>query len=121
MFVYLIVVVSALLSTAFFSRLFGVAPPEGRIGAVDGLRGFLALGVFAYHFVLWREVLQGQYWGAPVSHFEYQLGQVGVSFFFMITAFLFCRTVVFSTRVDWRSLYIGRCSGSIRFISSWSC
>lgn len=107
-FVYGVVVLSALLSAAFFSRLFRVDPPQGRIGPVDGLRGFLALGVFAYHFGLWREVLQGQYWGAPVSYFEYQLGKVGVSFFFMITAFLFCRKVVFSDRVDWRSLYVGR-------------
>ena len=108
--VYAGIVACALWSARFFSRYFGVTAPEGRNGAIDGLRGFLALGVFALHHALWQDVFMGGRWdwGVFLTHFEQQLGNVGVAFFFMITAFLFTRKVVFSPAVDWGALYLGR-------------
>jgi peptidoglycan/LPS O-acetylase OafA/YrhL len=108
--VYAGIVACAIWSAGFFSRYFGITAPEGRIGAIDGLRGFLALGVFAHHHALWQDVFQGGRWdwGVWLSHFEHQLGNVGVAFFFMITAFLFTRKVVFAAEVNWGALYLGR-------------
>jgi peptidoglycan/LPS O-acetylase OafA/YrhL len=80
-----------------------------RISALDGLRGFLALGVFFHHAAIYHEYLLDGRWDVPPSRFYTLLGQSGVAMFFMITGFLFwSRLIKQKERTDWFSLYVGR-------------
>jgi peptidoglycan/LPS O-acetylase OafA/YrhL len=66
---------------------------RNRYETLDGLRGFAALGVFFHHSVVTRnEYLTGK-WCAPEGFYGL-LGPIGVSFFFMITGFLFWRKAI---------------------------
>ena len=56
---------------------------------LDGLRGFLALGVFFHHAVVFYFFYVTGKWQVPPSVFYTLLGQIAVSLFFMITGFLF--------------------------------
>lgn len=60
-----------------------------RLGKIDGLRGYLALAVFVYHFFLTHQWHNGAAWPSPTPAAIRNLGEVGVSVFFMITGFLF--------------------------------
>ncbi len=87
-----------------------IAPGAGtRISTLDGLRGFLAFGVFFHHGAVYhRYILDGQ-WALPPSAFFTLLGQVGVSVFFMITGYLFwSRMIAERGQPDWANFYIGR-------------
>jgi peptidoglycan/LPS O-acetylase OafA/YrhL len=80
-----------------------------RYASIDGLRGFLALGVFVYHLVVTYGFIRTGEWTPPTSSFYVLLGPVGVSLFFMITGFLFWAKLLRARgRPDWRVLYIGR-------------
>jgi peptidoglycan/LPS O-acetylase OafA/YrhL len=72
-------------------RLGWVKIPEAsrRIGCFDGLRGYLAVGVFMYHCLIWLYVLQGHEWSPPPGNAYANLGQATVALFFMITSILF--------------------------------
>ena len=90
----------------------GHAPPPaaaGRHVSIDGLRGFLALGVLLHHFVItYFYVLDGK-WTLPPSRFYTLLGQVGVATFFMVTGFLFWRRLLDANgRLDWKQLFVSR-------------
>ena len=81
----------------------------GRLETLDGLRGFLALAVFAHHASITYGYLKTGIWQLPPSSFYKMLGQTGVSFFFMITGYLFWSRLLSSGQsIDWRGLYIGR-------------
>jgi peptidoglycan/LPS O-acetylase OafA/YrhL len=82
-------------------------PAEGRYGCIDGLRGFLAAGVFVSHsFTAYEYNVTGS-WGWSDSPILNQLGQTSVALFFMITGFLFTLRAERAT-VDWRALYLSR-------------
>jgi peptidoglycan/LPS O-acetylase OafA/YrhL len=84
--------------------------PHGpRISTLDGLRGFLALGVFFHHAAIYHEYLLDDRWQLPPSQFYSLIGQVGVAIFFMITGYLFwSRLIADRGRPNWLQLYIGR-------------
>lgn len=92
-----------------FARLDEPAGAAGRVSSIDGLRGFLALGVFVFHMVLMRRYLVEGVWESPQAHFYAVIGPVGVSVFFMLTGYLFW-TRLLRTRGQpgWTRLYIGR-------------
>jgi peptidoglycan/LPS O-acetylase OafA/YrhL len=105
----LIVVVLGLLRLPAF-RFVDTAPPvRARFVALDGLRGFAAIGVFAFHVVVtYRFIATGE-WLPPMSGFYALLGPLSVSLFFMITGFLFWTKLLSAGQGSiWRSLYIGR-------------
>jgi peptidoglycan/LPS O-acetylase OafA/YrhL len=79
------------------------------MGCIDGLRGFLALGVFLYHCVIWHYYIFTGIWRIPYSSFYLLAGHVGVALFFMITGFLFWHKL-WNARgpVNWRKLYTSR-------------
>lgn len=80
-----------------------------RFEMLDGLRGFLALGVFFHHAVINYFYQLNHVWRAPDSQFYTMCGQVGVSFFFILTAFLFwTKVLVADGDVKWRTLYLSR-------------
>lgn len=60
-----------------------------RVHTIDGLRGFLALGVVFHHVAIYHQYMQTGKWYLPPTRFYADLGQVGVAMFFMITGHLF--------------------------------
>ncbi len=85
------------------------SPQPQRIKTLDGLRGFLALGVFFHHATIYHQLLLSGDWGDPPSRFYTGLGKIGVGFFFMITGYLFwTRLIREKGRPAWLKLYVGR-------------
>ncbi|MCQ4160057.1 acyltransferase [Roseomonas sp. GC11] len=84
-------------------------PASGRLGCIDGLRGYLALGVVVHHFAVAQgEWLTGQ-WEDPPPGLLVTLGQGGVILFFMVTGCLFAGKARQDPRqVEWGRLYLGR-------------
>ncbi len=78
-----------------------------RYPTLDGLRGFLALGVFFTHASCNYMLLREGNW-SPASSFYYALGQGAVWFFFMITGFLFWSKAIASPRLNLKKFYQGR-------------
>lgn len=99
---------AVLVAQAFLGRANHV--PEGaRVVAIDGLRGYLALGVLCHHFLTASNFAMTGTWKAPENVFFANLGPVAVQIFFFITAFLFysrARKTVFWR--DWLALYVNR-------------
>lgn len=60
-----------------------------RFRALDGLRGFLAMGVFIHHASINYVCEHTHEWKAPASSLYHFLGDGCVALFFMITGFLF--------------------------------
>lgn len=86
-------------------------PAGMRLGHIDGLRGYLALGVVFHHYVSWTSFAMGdaQAWGKSHGAFANNLGGVGVAVFFIITGFLFYGKVArYGLRTDWIALYRSR-------------
>lgn len=81
---------------------------EARYIAIDGIRGYLAFGVYVHHcLATWIFMPKGQW--LPLQHnFENQLGATSVAVFFMITAFLFWGRAQATGRLDWESFFITR-------------
>jgi peptidoglycan/LPS O-acetylase OafA/YrhL len=86
----------------------GPPQPARADNGIDGLRGFLALGVFFHHAAIYRPYLETGVWWLPPSAFYTMCGQGGVALFFVITAYLFWARVVQGGGSDWRTFYIGR-------------
>jgi len=80
-----------------------------RFQSIDGVRGFLAIGVFFTHVIATYGYYAHGRWYATFSPVHAVMGQVGVSLFFMITGFLFWRRVLRSKGAfDARALYLSR-------------
>lgn len=78
---------------------------------IDGLRGFLALGVFIHHAAVWEQYLQTGEWKTPPTNLYAQLGETNVSLFFMITSFLFISKLIRQKEgvpFSWKQFFIGR-------------
>ncbi len=78
---------------------------------IDGLRGFLALGVFIHHAAVWEQYLQTGEWKTPPTNLYAQLGETNVSLFFMITSFLFISKLIHqkvNLPFSWKQFFIGR-------------
>ncbi len=61
---------------------------------LEGLRGLLAISVALYHFYLTYRAVLGDPWQVPEDSFGAFVGPRSVSFFFMITGFLFWSKVL---------------------------
>jgi peptidoglycan/LPS O-acetylase OafA/YrhL len=100
-----------IVSTPYFSSLDSPPNPHhmSRISNLDGLRGFLAFGVFFHHQAMDVKVLKDGVFALPPSQFYATIGPLGVEFFFMITGFLFWgKLIEEGGKPDWLRLYIGR-------------
>lgn len=100
-----------LLAATPLLRAADVLPPSGqrRLQSLDGLRGFLALAVVFHHGAIYHRYLVDRVWQVPPSQFYTVLGPLGVSLFFMITAFLFWSRVIRQHgKPNWPKLYIER-------------
>ena len=104
-FVYLIT--SFFLSKPILHNNNGVN--SSRTETIDGLRGFLATAVFFHHALIYHLYLLSGIWQLPSSDFFIQLGQTGVSLFFMITGFLFFQKAIQSGGfIKWPSYIVSR-------------
>lgn len=107
-------VLAALATAALVLRLVPaarrqMAAASSRLRTIDGLRGYLAVGVAVHHAVITWFFLQGQGWNVPPSRLMTHLGQSAVALFFMVTAFLFWGRVLDRRgRLDWLSFAVGR-------------
>ena len=80
---------------------------SSRLSSLDGLRGFLALGVFFNHSVLmYFYTLTGE-WKLPESLFKPFPGDIAVPLFFMITGFLFWSKIL-ESKLNIKRFYIRR-------------
>lgn len=80
-----------------------------RTSTIDGLRGYLAVGVFIHHAVIYYRYLTDGVWDNPPSSLYTQLGTIDVSLFFMITGYLFWGKIISTQgRPGWIKLFIGR-------------
>ena len=79
-----------------------------RFEAIDGLRGFLAVGVLCAHVMTTRGFYATGSW-STASRVHVAMGESAVTLFFMVTAFLFWRHVVRSgDRFDTRAFFASR-------------
>jgi peptidoglycan/LPS O-acetylase OafA/YrhL len=82
---------------------------ESRYASIDGLRGYLAFGVFVHHSVITWIFLRTGVIEFPPSNFYSQLGQGSVALFFMITGFLFWNRLLTQGRQhDWLAFAVSR-------------
>jgi peptidoglycan/LPS O-acetylase OafA/YrhL len=77
--------------------------------SVDGLRGYLAFGVFIHHVAItWVYLHTGEI-NVPPSNFYTQIGLASVALFFMITGFLFWgRLLKHGRHHDWLAFAVSR-------------
>ncbi len=102
----------ALLSIGAIPKIPGLSslrPPveKGRLVGLDGLRGFLALGVVLSHAASYREYFRGCAWAEPPSRHLAIAGSFAVSLFFGITGYLFWARAI-KGPIDARELYARR-------------
>ncbi|WP_118972478.1 acyltransferase family protein [Taibaiella koreensis] len=100
------------LATAYFINLKYTITDSypSRNENIDGLRGFLALGVFIHHSSIWYQYVRLKSWESVPSNFYMHLGETSVAFFFMITAFLFVTKLLQAReqKINWHTLFISR-------------
>lgn len=115
MSLYSPLVVLGLYVEAFFcfywlQKFWPVKLEASRNAAIDGLRSFLAFGVFVHHVSIWFVFLKTGVWEVPDSRLFAHLGQTTVTLFFMITGYLFFGRLLAQqqTPVDWFRLYRSR-------------
>jgi peptidoglycan/LPS O-acetylase OafA/YrhL len=105
--IYAFLLVLARLQLRFSLFSGSLTKSSGRYGAVDGLRGLLATGVFVHHsFTAYGYFATGS-WQWSTNALLNQLGQTTVALFFMITGFLFTLKAS-KPRINWSSLYRSR-------------
>ena len=97
----------ALASPFYRARLAESA--AGRFETLDGLRGFLALGVFGAHAVNMYTLHVDGVWVGDAAPFYHFAARTGVALFFMITAFLFwLRVLRAGEAFDWHAFFRSR-------------
>lgn len=80
-----------------------------RYGAIDGLRGYLALSVFIHHFIITWYWKNSGIWQAPPEIYFQNFGKVAIAIFFMITGFLFISKIIYDNgKTNWYKLYKSR-------------
>lgn len=105
--IYLIAFITALAISKFVKFQ---APELGRYATIDAFRGFLAVGVFIHHSAVWHQLLHTGNWNVPASNLFSQFGSTSVSFFFMITAFLFVGKLIDAKdkEFNWTNYFVSR-------------
>ena len=108
--VVVLLYLEAFASFYLLTRLWPVKLEPARNAAIDGLRGFLAFGVFVHHASIWFVFLKTGVWDVPESRLFAHLGQTTVTLFFMITGFLFFARILGQDKraIDWYGLYRSR-------------
>jgi len=98
---------TALAAGAALARVGFPLPPERNQQSIDGLRGLLATSVLSHHVYIWSN-FSALGWTEPDWNLVRQLGTGAVGLFFMITGFLFYRTILRLTPFTWAQMMVGR-------------
>jgi len=100
----------ALATTQIILHFYKKKEDNNRNSTIDGFRGLLALGVFIHHSVIWYQYLQTGKWEIPRTNLYIHLGESCVSFFFMITSYLFVSKLIHAQNkiFDWWQFYKSR-------------
>jgi len=108
-FPIIIYLIAYLTGYLLYSR-YKIETTSGRYETIDGLRGFLALGVFIHHAYIWYFFIHHGAWTSPKLYLYNQLGQTSVALFFMITSFLFVSKLIQSREkpFDWVYFFTSR-------------
>lgn len=108
--IIIIFILCLVLSSYFISKLQLSATTFdslSRNSPLDGLRGILALSVFVHHFFItfiWKTTGE---WDHPQSNVLDNFGAIPVSYFFLITGYLFLNKIK-QNEVDWKKLFKSR-------------
>lgn len=95
--------------SGFFRSLVDREIASSRFHAIDGLRGYLALGVMLHHIHISHHFYRTGLWEVTPSRLSTFLGRGSVAFFFMITAFLFWgRALEAKGQINTLKFYSGR-------------
>jgi peptidoglycan/LPS O-acetylase OafA/YrhL len=99
-----------LASATMLTRFSAEQTKKSRYQSIDGLRGYLAFFVFLHHAMIWFSFVKTGRWETPSSNFFSHLGETSVSFFFMITGFLFYGKLLDSRKrdTDWVRFFVAR-------------
>jgi peptidoglycan/LPS O-acetylase OafA/YrhL len=93
----------------FYHALVDHEVRASRFHSIDGLRGYLALGVVFHHLSINYQYYQSGVWELTPSRLNTFLGHGSVAFFFMITAYLFwTRAINAQGHIDAFKFYISR-------------
>lgn len=106
----IIVYLIAIMSSFIICLRFKTTSPQESFETITGLRGFLAISVFIHHASIWQQYLKtGQWQGAPTAMLAH-LGQTSVTFFFMITGFLFVYKLINANQYtfSWHRFFVAR-------------
>lgn len=105
-----LVSITLYLSITIANRLIKLAVTSVKYPEIDGLRGYLAFFVFLHHSYIWSNYLKTNKWEEPESNLFNQFGQTSVTFFFIITAFLFINKLIDKKKIDfdWNKYIISR-------------
>jgi peptidoglycan/LPS O-acetylase OafA/YrhL len=97
-------------TAALLLRRFEAPPVSRRFASIDGLRGYLAFGVFLHHACIWFFYQRDGQWKLPPSQLYVHLGHGSVALFFMITGFLFFSKLIDARGrpLDWLRLFVSR-------------
>lgn len=100
----------AFATAALLQRRFGAPEAPDRYASIDGLRGYLAFGVFLHHACIWYFYQHSGEWKLPPSRLYTHLGHSSVAVFFMITGFLFFSKLIEARQrpLDWLRLFVSR-------------
>lgn len=106
--IYLILIfILSLIFCSTILRKFFEKDHGNRNHVLDAFRGILAPLVFLHHFILTLHWKSTGAWGFPENKLVSNLGSIPVSFFFMITGYLFLRKVT-TQDISWRDLAVNR-------------
>lgn len=107
---YFVIMLVAMASARLLGRFMPPPLPGVPNGMLDAFRGYLAVGVFICHGMIWNRFLSTGQWTDPPAQFYTQIGQAAVVLFFMITAFLFYGKVLdgHTRPMDWSRLFLSR-------------
>ena len=108
---YALAITTSALLLRFFPRLQRSVQHTGqqRFSSVDGLRGYLAFGVFVHHTAITWLYLHTGVFDVPKNYFYAQIGLASVALFFMITGFLFWgRLIKHGRHHDWLAFAVSR-------------
>lgn len=82
---------------------------KGRTSMIDGLRGWLALGVLLTHAAVMYSYFDRETWDGSYAWIYGRLGPMGVCLFFMVTGFLFWgRVIRTDARLDVAQFLVSR-------------
>lgn len=107
LFVFIFIIFSSIIFSAPCFSFLDVDETRNRNIKLDSLRGFLSIFVVFTHTVAMFYLFSENQWKNPNHKIGYLAG-IGVSLFFILTAYLFWDKIKKTENMNWKSLYVKR-------------